>query len=64
MFLIGWILNGVFIDVWFGIMIKIGIECLILDRSLLNCGRDFFIRLFILFLINICMVCLNLLECK
>lgn len=40
----GLILNGVFMDEWSGITTKIGIECLIPERSSSNCGRDFSIR--------------------
>lgn len=64
MFLIGEILNGVFIEEWFGINIIIGIECLILESILLNGGKVFLINLLILFFINFFIVCLNLLECR
>lgn len=64
MLLIGEIMNGVFMVEWFGISIKIGIECLILERILLKFGRVFFIKFLILFFISICIVCLNLLDCK
>lgn len=60
----GLILTGVFMDEWSGITTKIGIECLIPDRSSSNCGRDFSTSSPTSFSTNTRMACSNLSERK